>query len=202
MPQQCAFHTDEGPHPRAGEFSKNPLIKAGIRADHTTAASETSRSSVTMPAQEQVQHIRVPKRIPIVPLKDMLCPEGINTGYLCPQYWRSSETFRKTKLPPRGRAKAKNITFANLPVPFGCFFLHCFPLPHPDSHSPCSHVSFQKRHPCHRKVYRLKPQLLYLFWENQRQVQPNEFGKMPGLWQLLSWQLLVFTDRGEQKFPG
>jgi hypothetical protein len=51
-------------------------------------------------------------------------------------------------------------------------------------------------------VYRLKPQLLYLFWENQRQVQPNEFGKMPGLWQLLSWQLLVFTDRGEQKFPG
>lgn len=26
----------------------------------------------------------------------------------------------------------------------------------------------------------LKPTRLYLFWENWRQVQPNEFGRMPG----------------------
>lgn len=25
-----------------------------------------------------------------------------------------------------------------------------------------------------------KPKLLYLFWEKWRQVQPNEFGRMPG----------------------
>lgn len=26
----------------------------------------------------------------------------------------------------------------------------------------------------------MKPTRLYLFWENWRQVQPNEFGRMPG----------------------
>lgn len=40
---------------------------------------------------------------------------------------------------------------------------------------------------------------LDLFRENWRQVQPYEVGKMPGLWQLQSWQLPVFANRGWRK---
>lgn len=33
-------------------------------------------------------------------------------------------------------------------------------------------------------------------------MQPNEVGKMPGLWQLQSWQLPVFTNRGKGRREG
>lgn len=44
-----------------------------------------------------------------------------------------------------------------------------------------------------------KPKLLYLLWEKWRQVRTNELGRMPGLGQLWSWQLRVFTNRRERR---
>lgn len=61
---------------------------------------------------------------------------------------------------------------ANLPAPLDCFLPHCSPLP---TLTTGADANLAREKWCHPK-----PNLLYLFWEKWRQVQPNEFGRMPG----------------------
>lgn len=59
-------------------------------------------------------------------------------------------------------------------------------------------VQLFQRNLARARWYCLKPKLLYLLWENRRQVQPNEFGRLPGP------MAAAHIDKQERarKFPG
>lgn len=86
--------------------------------------------------------------------------------------------------------------FANLPALFVDFGLTAPLSPTPPSRANAPLHLF-RAHSCYaRRSSWNAPTAFYLFRGNWRQVQPNEVGKMPGLWQLQSWQLPVFAKRG------
>lgn len=198
---------EEGSHPEDKGTRQGPSSQSWDRAPHAAAASESSgSSSVTVHDVRQAPHTGVPTGG--APLGDKSHPRGTGCGHPLPptleetavwKHGQEKQAFPAQQSRGKKQAPKESVTFANLPAPRSCFLPHCSPPPHPDPQGGCQQASFRNPTLLGKSGVIRNPKGFTCSGKSGGRCSLMSLGGCPGLWQLWSWQLLIFTTRSERE---